>query len=157
MENVELGKGISAVLPSGWEYSAETLDGISTLSVQFTNGSCSAELELANNCQISPKEFVSTYRFNLMRMLVDLGFELEPLDTRFPFELISTGESIEGKVVHVLIPTDPVVHLSAITLNDGDLSELRLIIESIRVDEKAKVASDDDYLPIELGSSWHKA
>lgn len=130
-----LAEGISAVLPLGWEYSAESADGFSTYCIEMTNGSCNVELELLNRRQLSPMDFISAYRFNLMKSLIGLDLNFDPLNKDFPLELIATKNSLIGKVVHILIPSDPVAHLSAMVQTEGDLAELRVIAQSITIDE----------------------
>ena len=156
MKKVQLAEGISAVLPPGWEYSAESPDGISTFSIQMTNGSCHAELEILNNRQIPSHEFVLSHRFDLMQSLISLNLKLDPPNKKFPLELLGSKDSIQGKVFHILIPTNPVAHLSAITATDSDLVEVRAIADSIKIDDRAKVEGDEEILPMKLSKEWQE-
>ena len=152
----EVVSGVSAVLPGGWEYSAESDDGIHCIGIDMSNGSCNAHLELLNTHSLSPAEFISSYKFSLMQALVEIGAQIQPADKKHPDEVIATKEGLEGRIFHTFHPSSPVGHISAITQSQSDLLEVRLIAQSLAIDSSQIQASDDDLVAMKLTAGWRK-
>jgi len=152
-----LAEGITAALPQGWEYSAESFDAISATGIDMSNGSCQAHFQLLNPKNQSANDFLSSYKFSLMQGLSELGVIFEAIDPRFPSELRATKEGVEGTIIHSFIPTNPVGHLSAIAKTPSDILEVRLIAESIQIDSISRIKTEDELVPMRLSSEWHKS
>jgi len=151
-----LAEGISAFLPTGWEYTAESTDSIHTSGIEMSNGSCNARFELLNSAGMSGREFIDSYRFALMQGLSQLDVAFLPNNPLRPQELAATKEGVPGQIVHILVDTNPIIHISAIPVSDSDLLEVRLIAESITLDESANVKTSEDLVPMRLLGEWHK-
>ena len=146
--------GVSAVLPHGWEYTAESDDGISCIGIDMSNGSCTARFELLNNRSLPAKEFISSYKFSLMQALVELGAHIDEVDSSHPGELSATKDGVAGRIIHIFHESSPVGHLSAITQSQSDLLELRLIAQSLAIDTSQIHASDEDLVAMKLTPGW---
>lgn len=154
---VLLAQGLSAILPGAWEYSAESDDGLVTYGIGMRSSTCDANLEILNNGSTSPKDFVSDYRFSLMEGLIGLGAHFLEPDPKHPDELIATKEGIEGKIFHTFVPTKPVTHISAIYQSPSDLIELRLIRESIELNESAFGEADEELVAMKVSEHWQRS
>jgi hypothetical protein len=152
----EVVRGVSAVLPGGWEYSAESVDGVHCIGIDMSNGSCNAHLELLNTRSLSPAEFISSYKFSLMQALVEIGARIEEIDPRYPSELRATQDGVAGQIIHIFHPSSPVGHISAITQSQSDLLEVRLIAQSLAIDSSQIQASDDDLVAMKLTPGWER-
>ena len=157
IKQVVLAQGLSAVLPRAWEFLAESDDGALSYAIGMKNETCNANFELLNNRAVTPKEFISSYRFSLMQVLIDLGAEIHPVDSKHPDELIATKDGITGKIFHTFIATNPVAHISAIFQNDSDLVELRFIRESITIVREKLESSEEDFIPMRISDQWQRS
>jgi hypothetical protein len=157
MKRVLIAQGLSVVLPSAWECIAESDDGIAVYEIGMSTSTCRASIELLNNVSMGPIEFISIYLFSLMENLAKLGAHIqEPASGQF-VELIATKEGIEGTIFHTFVPTNPVTHISAIYQSPTDLTELRLIRDSIQLIESAFEATQEEVVALKVSNEWQRS
>jgi hypothetical protein len=157
IKQVVLAQGLSAVIPSAWELFAESDDGALSYAIGMKSETCNANFELLNNGAVTPKEFISSYRFSLMQGLIELGADIHAVDSKYSDELIATKDGITGKIFHTFIATNPVAHISAIFQSESDLVELRFIRESIIVDHEKLDSSEEDFVPMRISDQWQRS
>ena len=154
---VKLADGVSASLPTGWEFRAESSDNLHIVAVNITNGTCNAQFELLHNPLLNAEDLISTYSFNLMRGMASLDVTFLDRDPKFPFELQASKDGITGTIVHIFKPTTPVIHISAIAPTLSDLLSVRLIAESISVNpDNFQLSSDEELVMMTLSPDWQK-
>lgn len=150
----DLAKGLSAVLPASWEFTAELNDAMECFGIDMGNQSCKAYLELLGHGKQSPKEFISSNLFHLMRTLADIGVKFQEPNNDRAFEIIASKEDLSGKIIHIYIPESPVVHISGITQTQSDLDEIRCISNSIAIDKVLEFEENEGIVPLQLTSGW---
>lgn len=155
--HVNLADGVTAVLPLGWQFHAESSDNAQVFAVKMSNESCNAQFELLYNPSFDSKELISTYCFNLMQGLSSLGVTFIARDPKFPYEIQAIKEGVNGTIIHIFKPTQPVVHVNAIGQSLSDITELRLIADSITVNSNSfTLSGDEEIIPMALSKEWQK-
>lgn len=153
-ERIEFACGVSAVLPDTWQYSANSSGDGLTKGISLTHGSTHANLELLNRHDLSVESFISEYRHLLMNELAQLNVEFENPPQKFPNEISGKVISGGGIITHILLPSDPVAHINAVTHDEDDLVEVRTIASSLIIESKAFLSSNDDLLAMKLTERW---
>ncbi len=151
-----LTEGISAILPEHWDYSAEADDQLLTHALLFSSTSIEAQLELLNPRDLSGKDFISEYRFTLLGELSDLSLSIKDFDHTFPNEIQAVDTLNQRIVIHILLPTEPVAHISAITTKEEEIIELRKFSESLIIDNLILEKNQEDLIPMVLSPAWKK-
>lgn len=153
-ERFELAEGLTAVIPEDWEYYCESDGSLVVQAIGIRSANCSANLELLNHRDTNPRDFVSTYRFKLMSQLVELGLSFQNYDYKHSDELVAIEEKTNIIVYHAFLSTSPVVHISAVCHDIQNLEDLRLIKDSIRIEQSLKGDSEEDLVGMRLTDSW---
>ena len=155
--HVNLADGVTAVLPPGWKFYAESSDNLQVFAVNMINESCNAQFELLYKPSFDSKELIATYCFNLMQGLSSLGVTFMARDPKFPYEIQAVKEGVNGTIIHIFKPTQPVVHINAIGQSLSDITEVRLIADSITVNPNSfTLSGDEEIIPMVLSKKWQK-
>jgi hypothetical protein len=92
-----------------------------------------------------------------MESLTNLGVQILEPDPKHLDELIATKEGLQGRIFHTFVPTKPVTHISAIYQCESDLIELRLIRESIELNESAFGETDEELVAMKVSDQWQRS